>query len=137
MEIIKKAEAIIKDSKTISLASVSPDGYPRICVVSKTNSEGIKKLYATTGMVSTKVKHFTANPKASACICVGGDSITLVGTLKVTQDPEVLKNNWLDWFDEHYKGIDDPNYCVLEFTAQEATLWINGEFATVGKGEIK
>ncbi|MCL2361990.1 MAG: pyridoxamine 5'-phosphate oxidase family protein [Defluviitaleaceae bacterium] len=136
MEIIMKAEELVKSCNAFNLASVGENGYPRICVLSKTKADGIKKLYASTGMVSTKVKHFKANPKASACIWKGGDSITLIGTVKVTQDPAVLKENWLDWFTEHYTGIDDPNYCVLEFTTEEAVLWVGGEFATVGGDEL-
>jgi general stress protein 26 len=39
---------------------------------------------------------------------------------------------WLDWFIEHFPGgMDDPNYCILEFTAAEATLWIDREFVTL------
>jgi len=83
-------------------------------------------------MVSTKVKNFKANPKASVCVWKGGNSITLIGTVKVTQERVVLEAMWLDWFTEHYKGIDDPNYCILEFTTEEATLWIDGEFVSIG-----
>ena len=132
MDIILKAADVMNNCNEIELASVNENGYPRICVLSKTKSEGIKKVYASTGMVSTKVKNFKANPKASICVWKGGNSITLMGTVKVTQERAVLEAMWLDWFTEHYSGIDDPNYCILEFTTEEATLWIDGEFASVG-----
>ena len=137
MEIVRKAAALLGNCQEITLASVNENGYPRICVLSKTKSEGIKKMYAATGMVSTKVKHFEANPKASVCAWKDGNSVTLVGTVSVTRERAVLTAMWLDWFIEHFPGgIDDPNYCILEFTAEEATLWIDGEFVTVRGDEL-
>ena len=133
MEIIRKAAALMDSCDVITLASVNENGYPRICVMGKTKSEGIKKVYTSTGMIGTKTKHFMANPKASVCAWKDGDSITLIGTVAVTQERAVLEEMWQDGFVEHFPGgIDDPNYCVLEFTAEEATLWIRGEFVTVG-----
>jgi general stress protein 26 len=131
MEIIKKSVDTVNSCAEFTLASVNEQGYPRICVMSKTKAEGIKKVYASTGMTSAKTKHFQANPKASVCFRKNSNSITLVGKVKVTQERAVLEEMWQDWFHEHYRGIDDPNYCVLEFTTEEATLWINGEFVTI------
>lgn len=32
---------------------------------------------------------------------------------------------------EHFPlGADDPEYCLLKFTAQCGTFWIGGEFVT-------
>jgi len=133
MEIIRKAAELMNCCGEVTLASVNDNGYPRICVLSKIKSEGIKKVYVATGMTGTKTKHFQVNPKAGLCVWKDGDSITLIGTVKVTQERAILEKMWLDWFIEHFPGgIDDPNYCILEFTAEEATLWINGEFVTVG-----
>ena len=136
MEIIRKAADLMDSCNEFTLASVNENGYPRICVLSKTKSQGIKKVYASTGMAGTKVKHFKSNPKASICAWKGGNSITLIGTVNVTQERAVLEEMWLDWFVEHYQGIDDPNYCILEFITEEATLWIDGEFITVGGDKL-
>ena len=125
--------ALRANSAIAYLASVNEEGYPRICVLGKLKSEGIRKVYVATGMRGTKVKHFQANPKASVCTWKDGNSITLIGTVQVTQDHAILEEMWLDWFIQHFPGgIDDPNYCILDFTAEEATLWIDGEFVTVG-----
>ena len=43
--------------------------------------------------------------------------------------PETKKALWQDWFIEHFpKGVTDPEYCVLKFTGDKATLWIDGKF---------
>ena len=137
MKIIRKAVDLMNSCGEMTLASVNEQGYPRICAMGKIKSEGIKKAYFSTGMTGTKTRHFQANPKASVCAWKGGDSITLVGTVRVTQERAVLEEMWLDAFIKHFPGgIDDPNYCILEFTAEEATLWIDGEFVTVGGDDL-
>lgn len=58
--------------------------------------------------------------------------MTLVGKVSVKTDQAIKTEMWLDWFIDHYPGgMEDPNYCILEFETQEATLWIDGEFPTV------
>lgn len=132
MDIISNAAQMLANTGEVTLASVNENGYPRICVLSKTRSEGIKKIWVSTGLSSTKVNHFMNNPKASACFYSGGDSVTLVGKVSVRQDQAIKAEMWLDWFINHFPGgIDDPNYCILEFETEEATLWIDGEFLTL------
>lgn len=135
MNIVTKAAEMLAHSEEIMLASVNENGYPRICVLSKTKSEGIKKMWVSTGLCSTKVKHFTENPKASVCFYNQGNSVTLVGKVTVRVDQAIRTEMWQDWFINHYPGgKEDPNYCILEFEAEEATLWVDREFVTL-KGE--
>lgn len=136
MEIVKKAAEMLEKTGEITLASINENGYPRICVLSKTKSEGIKRLWVSTGLSSTKVRHFKENPKAGACFYNGGDSVTLVGKVSIIEDRAVKAEMWLDWFINHYPGgIDDPNYCILEFETEEATLWVDNEFITFQVGD--
>jgi len=136
LEILNKAADLLNDCTEITLASVNENGYPRICVLEKIKSDGIKKIWCSTGLEGTKTKHFNANPKASVCFWKGGDSVTLIGKVTVRTDRQIREEMWLDWFIEHLPGgIDDPNYCILEFSAEEATLYINGEFVTLDVDE--
>lgn len=137
MEIVKKAAQLLEKTGEVTLASINENGYPRICVLSKIRSEGIRKLWVATGTSSVKVKNFNENCKASACAYKDADSITLVGKVSVIQDRAAKAEMWLDWFINHFPGgIDDPEYCVLEFNTEEATLWIDNEFVTVGREQI-
>ncbi|MDP4090102.1 MAG: pyridoxamine 5'-phosphate oxidase family protein [Bacillota bacterium] len=137
MEIVNKAADMLAECDEITLASISEAGYPRICVVSKIKSEGIRKLWAATGLNSVKVRHFNQNDKASACFYKDENSVTLIGRVSVIADPAVKAEMWIDWFIDHFQeGVEDPNYCILQFEAEEATLWIDNEFVTVGGGEL-
>ena len=132
MDILQKAADLLSKCDDITLASVNENGYPRVCVMGKTKAEGIQKIWCSTGLAGTKTKHFLTNPKASVCYWQGGDSVTLIGTVEVKTDRPIREEMWRDGFTEHFPGgIDDPNYCVLEFTAEEATIWIDGEFVTL------
>ena len=135
--IVNKAEMLVMSCPHIMLASVSEEGYPRVCVLSKTKAEGIRKIYASTGLSSTKVRHFTANPRAGVCFYQGGDSVTLVGRVRVERERAIREEMWIDWFADHFpEGVDDPNYCILAFRTEEATLWIDGEFATLSADQL-
>ena len=132
MDILSKAAALLGGCGEIALASVNENGYPRICVLSKTKSDGIKKVWCATGLSGTKTRHFNVNPKASVCFWKDGNSVTLVGKVTVQTDRQAREEMWSDWFIEHFPGgMDDPNYCILEFSAEQATLWIDGEFITL------
>ena len=132
MDILQKAADLLSKCDVFTLASVNESGYPRICVMGKTKAEGIHKIWCTTGLTGTKTKHFLANPKASVCYWQGGDSVTLTGKVTVETDRAIREEMWCEGFTEHFPGgIDDPNYCVLEFTSEEATIWIEGEFVTL------
>ena len=137
MEIVKKAAEMLVKCGEVTLASINENGYPRICVLSKIKSEGIKKFWVATGTSSKKVSHFKNNPKAGACFYNDGNSVTLVGKISVIQDQAVKGEMWLDWFIEHFPGgIDDPEYCVIEFETEETTLWIDNEFITLNGEQI-
>ena len=137
MNIINKAADMLEKCTEINLASISENGYPRICIVSKIKSDGIKKLWVATGLNSVKVRHFQQNNKASVCFHSNGNSVTLVGKIEVIQDLAVKAEMWLEWFINHFAGgAEDPNYCILQFEAEEATLWIDNEFMTVADEQL-
>lgn len=132
MDIVVKASALLESCKDIVLASVSENGFPRPCVLSKIKSEGIRRFWVATGLEGVKTHHFLQNSKAGACCFDHGDSITLTGAVTVRTDATIRQEMWLDWFIHHFPGgVDDPNYCILEFETNEATLWIDQEFVTV------
>lgn len=135
MDIITKASALVDKCGEVVLASVSEDGHPRPCVVSRIKSNGIRKIWVSTGMNGTKTSHFLNSSKAGACCFKDGNSVTMTGNVTVRTDAAIKAEMWLDWFIDHFPGgVDDPNYCILEFETEEATLWIDQEFVRV-RGE--
>lgn len=137
MDISMKAAALLDKCGEIVLSSVNENGSPRPCVLAKIKSEGIRKFWVATGLKGTKTIHFLQNPKAGACCFGDGNSVTLVGRVTVRTDAAIRAEMWIDWFINHFPGgVDDPNYCILEFETEEATLWIDREFVTIRGDEI-
>jgi general stress protein 26 len=128
----QKAGELLKQCGTVALASINENGYPRICIMATlAGAEGIRRLYFMTGANSKKVGHFLANPKASVCYFNGNDSVTLTGSIKVSQDIELKKKLWQNDMIEYYTGgVSDPSYCILEFSANEAIISIDNQYET-------
>jgi len=132
MDIVEKAEKILEGKSDVMLASINEKGYPRICTVSKSRSDGICKIWVSTNINSSKVRHFKNNPKSSICFDDGANGVSLTGKVALKQDLETKKEFWLDWFINYYPGgVTDPDYCILEFTTEEATLFIDNELITL------
>lgn len=118
------------------MASVSEKGYPRICVLMPLKTVGVKEFWFSTGASGTKVRHFKNNGKAGVTFYSGGDSVTLTGEMEIVSDKSVKDGLWEKWskfLEKNFSngGKDDPEYCVIRFTANEGTIYIDGEFETV------
>lgn len=101
----------------------------------KTN--GIKEFWFSTGTSGTKIRHFKSNEKAGVTFYNGGDSVTLTGEMEIVENKTVkdeLWNLWNEFLERHFPngGKDDPEYCIIHFTANETTVYIDGEFKTFG-----
>ena len=126
-----KADALLERCPIIVLSSITEAGFPRSCALVKVANEGFHKIWVATDAFSRKTTHFRANPKASICYMDGADGVTLVGTVRVLDEPADKATFWQDWMIEHFPiGMKDPTFCVLEFTTQEATFWIDKIFET-------
>ena len=129
-EMERKASELLEKTAIITLASVTEEGFPRPCALVKIAAEGIHKLYVATGTSSKKTAHFRLQPKAGVCFFNDKDGVTLLGTIRILNDKEKT-TYWQDWMIDHFPlGQADPDFCVLELTTAEATLWIDGQFET-------
>ncbi len=127
----QKAAALLESCGEIIVASRSEEGYPRPCVLSKLEAQGLKAIYFSTGNDSKKTAHFRENPRAGLCFYRDHDSVTMVGEIEIVTDTAKKRALWQDWMIEHFAGgPQDENYCVLCFRPREATIWIEGKFAT-------
>ncbi|MDR1054359.1 MAG: pyridoxamine 5'-phosphate oxidase family protein [Prevotellaceae bacterium] len=128
-EFIKHAGQFIKKCSIVTVASINENGYPRAVPLAKLKSDGIDSIWFSTGAGSAKVKHFKTNAKASASFYNENDNVALTGKMEVLTDNASKKELWQDWMKEHFPGgMEDPEYVVLKFTAEEMTAWINTEF---------
>lgn len=114
----------IKKQKTAFIASVDEDGFPNMkAMFSPEKIEG-NSFYFSTNTSSLRTQQYMKNPKASLYAYHRGrfkyEGIMLIGTMEVLQDPEIKKELWHDKDVMYYKkGVTDPDYCVLKFTARK------------------
>ncbi len=129
---LQKAIELLNNSNLVSLASINENGFPVVCVITRLQNEGLDKIYFATRTSSKKADNFKANPKASISYYNQDDGVTLIGKINIIETAEIKKSLWQDWLTNHFPGgVDDPEYCVLEFVPIQATIYIEGNFATV------
>jgi len=118
------------DKVTVSIiSSIDEMGFPNTkAMLPPRKREGIKHIYFTTNTSSMRVKQYSENPKA--CIYFFDKrffrGVMLKGTMEVLQDSKSKKMIWKDGDEMYYpKGVIDPDYCVLKFTAQDGRYYSN------------
>jgi general stress protein 26 len=111
------------------ISSIDEDGFPNSkAMLPPRKREGIRHFFFTTGTPSMRVKQYTRNPRA--CIYFFDKrfyrGVMLRGTMKVLRDGKTKQLIWRDGDDLYYpKGVTDPDYCVLRFTAQDGRYYSN------------
>jgi general stress protein 26 len=118
------------DKAGVSLiSSVDEDGFPNSkAMLPPRKREGIRHIYFTTNTSSMRVRHYLNNPKA--CVYFFDKrffrGVMLRGTMEVLHDSSSKEMIW-ELGDEMYypKGVTDPDYCVLRFTAQNGRYYSN------------
>jgi len=133
-ELEDKARILLEKCDVITLASINDQGYPRICTISKVKADGFSDLWFFTSKRSElngKATHFENNEKASVCYQLGGNSVTLIGTVEIVSDMEE-KGKFDDLCDRAFfkRGVEDPKCYLLKFHTIEATFWIDRKFRT-------
>lgn len=113
--------ALIDGAEFSLIGSVDPQGFPNIkAMLAPRSRQGIRTLLFTTNTSSMRVAQYLEEPRA--CIYffdgVSFRGAMLRGTMEVLRDEETRKAIWRDGDERYYaKGVDDPDYCVLRFTA--------------------
>jgi len=120
----------IIDKTTVSIiSSVDKDGFPNTkAMLPPRKRKGIENIYFTTNTSSMRVEQYSNNPKA--CIYFFDKrffrGVMLKGTMEILTDTKNKKMIWNDGDEMYYpKGVTDPDYCVLKFTAQNGRFYSN------------
>jgi pyridoxamine 5'-phosphate oxidase len=127
-EILDQLNALIDETKNIIVCSIDDHGFPNAKAMFKTEHDGLKTFLFSTNTSSMRTQQFLQNEKASIYFC--GQSkihgLMLTGTMEVCTDHETRARLWCDGSEQYYPlGIDDPDYCVLRFTAQTGNYYNN------------
>ena len=104
------------------IASVDEAGFPNMKAMLPPRKIEENCLYFTTNTSSLRVSQYRENPKASVYFFEKGrfryEGVMLIGTMEVLEDAETKEEIWRAGDTMYYKkGVDDPDYCVLKFTA--------------------
>lgn len=116
------------DKQSVSfISSVDQDGFPNTkAMLPPRKRDGIKVFYFTTNTPSMRVSQYLSNPKACIYFCDKRFFRGVMGTMEVLQDEESKKMIWRDGDTMYYpKGVTDPDYCVLKFTARCGRYYTN------------
>lgn len=136
--ILAKANQIIQTCDTAYFAVLDEQGSPNVSTVSTIKPENIAVAYFATSVAANKTKRLLRDQRASVCYHSGDNNITLVGTAAIYTDQPTKSRLWLDWFSNHFPGGEtDPDYCIIKFTTQRLSLWIDYESAEFSLDELR
>jgi len=127
MSSASRALSVIKKAKQSFICSVGEDGFPYTkAMLPPREHDGVSVFYFSTNTSSRRVEQYRKNPKASiyfydARFFIG---VLLLGEMEVLTDPASKERIWQSGDTLYYpKGVTDPDYCVLRFTARRGRLY--------------
>ena len=121
---MEKAASLVEEVETIVVNSIDEGGYPNAKQMYKMKHDGLKTFWLSTNTSSMRVHHFIMNPKASLYFHGNVSGLMLVGNMEICSDRKSRELLWNEFSETYYPlGIDDPDYCVLKFTAQTGDFY--------------
>ena len=125
----EKIISFIRKQKVSFVGSVDENGVPNVKAMLKPRKQtGLKEFYFSTNTSSMRVKQYLSNPNASIYFYHKGlikyTGVMLTGTMEVLTDKESKEMIWRKGDTVFYKkGVTDPDYCVLKFTAKSGRYY--------------
>ncbi len=128
---LKETEKFIDKCGVSLVSSVDEAGFPNTKAMLKPRKRnGLREFYFSTNTSSMRVKQFLNNPKACVYFYRKGlinyTGVMLTGRIEVLTDEESRRMIWKKGDTRFYKeGVNDPDYCVLRFTASSGRYYRN------------
>lgn len=126
---LQKLEKFIGEQNVAFISSLDEAGFPNTkAMLPPRKREGLKTLYFTTNTSSMRVAQYRENPKACVYFyhkgAVSYQGVMLRGMMEVLEDAPSKEMIWRTGDRMYYpKGVTDPDYCVLRFTAQDGRYY--------------
>ena len=126
---LKEIERFIGKQDVSFVCSVDDDGFPNVKAMLKPRKRnGLKEFWFSTNTSSMRVRQYQDNPKASIYFYHKGliryEGVMLKGTMEVLTDQATKDMIWRKGDSVFYKkGVTDPDYCVLKFTAESGRYY--------------
>ena len=121
MKDLQKKVLKLVGQKLALAGSVTADGRPNVKAMLIARREGVKTFYFASNVSSIRYRQYLANP--NACLYfyrrILDRGVMLGGTMEAFTDEYHRKLIWNKKMDKVYLngGLNDPDYCVLRFTA--------------------
>ena len=117
---------LVNNSRDAIVCSVDEKGFPAAKAMFRAENDGLRSFWFSTNTSAIRTGHFRKNPKA--CIyfvdSVGIHGLSLTGTMKIHEDKETKQKFWHNGDEKYYPlGPTDPDYCILEFTAEKGNYY--------------
>jgi general stress protein 26 len=127
MKNVLKNSLKLANKKIAFAGSVNQNNVPNIKVMIVAKHEGLKTFYFASNNSAIRTEQYKLNN--SACIYFKGGPIfkglMLEGIMEIFNDENSKKLIWKNYFKGAYKngGINDPDFCVLKFTAKRGRYY--------------
>lgn len=130
MRDVEKTIGNLIEKRNVSfISSIDDQGFPNTkAMLPPRIREGIKTFYFTTNTSSMRVAQYKKCPNACIYFCDTRfyRGVMLRGTIEVLEDDESKQKIWREGDTMYYsKGVTDPDYCVLKFTAKDGRFYSN------------
>ena len=114
--------SFIKKQDVAFIASLDEDGFPNMKAMLMPRKIEGEMFYFSTNTSSLRVDQYLENDKACIYFYHKGkiryEGVMLIGKMEVLTTPEIKKEIWRTGDVVYYReGVNDPDYCVLKFTA--------------------
>ena len=125
----KAAQKLVEKQKIAYISTLSQDGYPNTkAMLAPRKHENFKVFYFTTNTSSMRVRQIRENNKG--CIYFSDNlffkGVMFTGHFEVLEDSASKEMIWKKGDTMYYpKGVTDPDYCVLKFTALKGRIYSN------------
>ena len=120
---------LIDKQSVAFISSIDENGYPNTkAMLPPRKREGIKEFYFTTNSSSMRVKQYKNSSQSCIYFCDKRffRGVMLIGTMEVLEDNMHKEMIWQEGDTMYYpKGVTDPDYCVLKFTATQGRFYSN------------
>jgi len=122
-------EKIINSASLAYVGAIDENGYPTTKAINwnKKYFEKLNIFYFASNHGSLRAKLWKKNPKATLYFNKGFNGVMFWGKMEVLDTPELRQKLWNPLYGFIYKngGKNDPDYCILKFTARKGRHYAN------------
>ncbi len=142
MKTRKEILGFIAERQTAFVASVDEDGFPNMKALAAPRKIEGDCFYFATNTHSMHSQQYRDNPKASIYFYDRGrfkyEGIMFTGTMEILQDDDIKREIWHTGDSIFYrKGMTDPDYCVLKFTAVKGRHYYDMKSESFDMADLK